>query len=325
LPQFNLAILKNFNKKTALELAEKNLYFLEKNASTIYGFHDEAYPNRLKSIEDAPLLLYGKGNLQMNGSKTIAVVGTRNMTHYGRKICEELIDGIKELDITVISGLALGVDGEAHKNCLKHQLPTIGVLAHGLDRIYPREHQSLAEAMMEKGGILTEFLPHTLPDREHFPMRNRIVAGMADAVVVVESGEKGGSLITCELANDYQKEVFAYPGNVTAEFSKGCHKIIAQNKANLICSSKDVLRYMSWGKTNGKQTSLPLMDALNEIQINLLAIIKSKESISFDSLMVLSEFSVGELNNVLLQLELLGYISSLPAKRYKVNWEKLRA
>lgn len=325
LPQVNAKILKNLNKSAALRSAELSLKLLQKTHCTIYSYLDKTYPNRMKGIGDAPLLLFGKGNMEMNVSKIIAIVGTRNMTHYGRKICAELIEGLKNINATVVSGLALGVDGEAHKNCVQHNLQTIGVLGHGLDRIYPYQHRDLAEAMMENGGVLTEFLPQTKPDREHFPMRNRIVAGMVDAIVVVESGEKGGSLITCELGNDYQKEVFAYPGDVHASFSKGCNNIIAKNKANLVTSSNDILRFMGWETSNAKQTTLNLFETLNNEQQKILNLLKEKESLSIDSLSVLSDFGVGELNNLLLQLELMGYIVSLPAKRFKLDWQKLSA
>lgn len=325
LPQFNPAILKNLNKASALRSAEQKLSLLQNTNCTIYSHLDDDYPNKLKGINDAPLLLFGKGKMDLNVKKMVAIVGTRNMTGYGRKICAELIEGLSAVDATVVSGLALGIDGEAHKNCVQHNLQTIGVLGHGLDRIYPYEHRDLAQAMMQNGGVLTEFFPQTLPDRENFPRRNRIVAGMVDAVVVVESGEKGGSLITCELANDYQKEVFAYPGDVHANFSKGCNNIISKNKANLVTSSDDILRFMGWGVKNAKQTQLNLTEVLSPDQQKIVGMLKDKESLSIDALAVLSGYNIGTLNNLLLQLELMGFIVSLPAKRYKLDWQKLSA
>lgn len=325
LPQVNPHVLKTLNRSAALAAAEEKLNLIAKYPCSIFYYQDEQYPNRLKSQDDAPLLLYGKGNLNMNVSKIVAVVGTRNMTHYGRQICEELANGLKSINATVVSGLALGVDGEIHKNCVKNDLPTIAVLGHGLDRTYPSSHRDLADAMMDQGGLLTEFIPGTLPDRENFPMRNRIVAGMVDAVIVVESGIKGGSLITCELANDYRKEVFAFPGDVFAEYSRGCNKIIANHKAHLVTSCDEILQYMEWGAPISKQSTLNLFETLDEDQQVIIDLLKDKNDLSMDALIVLTDFSVGKINNLLLQLELMGFVLSLPAKRYKIDWQKMSA
>lgn len=319
IPFVNQAILSQLNKEAALSQADTYLDYMAKHQYQLYYFQDKCYPDRLKGIDDAPVILYGKGKLEMNVAKTLAVVGTRNMTPYGKRICSELVETLQGSGITIISGLALGIDGEIHRGCLKHEIPTIGVLGHGLDRLYPDIHRNLAHSMLEQGGILTEFLPGTLPDKENFPKRNRIVAGMADAVVVVESGIKGGSLITCELANEYRKDVFAYPGDIFAPYSFGCNAIIARHKAHLLHSAQDLLRMMDWEKANdGKQSVFPFYNDLNEDEQCITDCLKDKKEVSIDGLSALTGFEFGKLSSTLLQLELRGFVLSLPAKRYKL-------
>jgi DNA processing protein len=188
-------------KQDVFDRAEKEIAFIHKNKITPLFYLDAEYPSRLKNCDDSPALLYFKGNADLNVQKVIAIVGTRNSTQYGKRVCENLIEGFAAFNITVISGLAYGIDITAHKLALKNNLPTVGVLAHGLDRIYPGIHSDTAEKMLDNGGLITEFMSETKPYRENFPSRNRIVAGMVDAVIVVESALKGGALITAEIAN----------------------------------------------------------------------------------------------------------------------------
>ena len=207
---------------------------------------DQNYPRRLKQCQDAPVILYYKGTSELNQKKIISVVGTRNETNYGQSILEELINSLKDQNVLVISGLAYGVDIHAHRLCLENKIETIAVLGHGLDRIYPNAHRTTAAKMTLHGGLLTEFPTNTNPDRENFPMRNRIIAGLSDANIVVESKESGGSMITADLANDYSRDVFAYPGDVNRVFSSGCNKLIKNQKAHLVTKASDILKIMNW-------------------------------------------------------------------------------
>ena len=223
--------IKSFNNFAS---CEKEMEFIEQYKITPLFITDKDYPKRLLNCYDSPALLFYKGNTDLNISKIISVVGTRNNNDYGKAACEKLIDDLSNENILIVSGLAFGIDTIAHKTAVKNNLPTIGVLAHGLDRIYPPQNKTLAKQMVENGGLLTEFLSNTIPDKQNFPKRNRIVAGMCDAVIVIESSKKGGSLITAELGNSYNKDVFAIPGRIYDSKSEGCNYLIKNNKASLI-------------------------------------------------------------------------------------------
>ena len=224
----------------AFERAEKELAFINKYNIQALFLTDETYPKRLKNCFDAPVMLYFKGNADLNSGKVISVVGTRSSTDYGRDICRTLLAGLKVHNPLIVSGLAYGIDFLAHKEALKNSLSTVGIMAHGLDRIYPSPHRPLAEKMVASGGLLTEFVSGTAPDRENFPKRNRIIAGLADVVIVVEANIKGGALITAELANSYDRDVFAFPGRITDEYSSGCNHLIKTHRANLITKLADL-------------------------------------------------------------------------------------
>lgn len=228
--------------------AEKELDFCEKNHIHCLTFHDQDYPSRLRECADAPLALFFRGNANLNALHIVSVVGTRQATPYGQDLCLRLIDDLHQLcpDVLVVSGLAYGIDIHAHRAALQHQLKTVGVLAHGLDRIYPAEHRKTAVHMLEQGGLLTEFMSRTTPDRQNFIRRNRIVAGMSDATIVVESAAKGGALITAELANEYHRDCFAFPGRCTDPYSAGCNLLIRNNQATLVTSAEDIVKAMNW-------------------------------------------------------------------------------
>lgn len=244
---FNVLATEILNPEV-LRKAEKELEFVEKNNIQTYFYTDDDYPARLKECVDAPILLYYKGKADLNSTKIVSIVGTRKSTVYGVDFCDNFLEGISSdyPDILIVSGLAYGIDIAAHKSALKYSLPTVGVLAHGLDRIYPASHRKVAVDMLEQGGLLTEFSSGTEPDKFNFVRRNRIVAGMADAVIIVQSNSKGGSLITAELANSYNKDVFAVPGRITDNESVGCNMLIEQNKAALLQSAESFVRYMQW-------------------------------------------------------------------------------
>lgn len=311
--------VSNWNFQEVMDNAEKQLDFIVKNNLKAFSYLDAAYPYRLKECQDAPSVLYGKGKLNMNGQRMVAVVGTRNISEYGKQICKDLITGLKSSGCTVISGMAYGIDIKAHSLCLENDLSTIGVLAHGLDRLYPSAHASVATRMMEKGGLITEFPIGTNPDRENFPKRNRIVAGMVDAVIVIESGEKGGSLITCDLANDYNRDVFAFPGSVNAKYSKGCNQLIRDNKALLSLGAVDFLKTMGWIELEKMSNPIQkeLFIDLNEKEKMIISLLR-KGSLTIDQLSIKLNKSISKLTVELLDLELKGVIQATPGNYYKM-------
>lgn len=330
--KYNLSKIPGIGKKTiesidrnkALKEAEQYLSLIERENIHAVFFQDKEFPHKLNQCEDGPLLLFYKGNINLNPGKTVAIVGTRNASEYGKKLCEELIMSLKQQEITVISGLAYGVDIFVHELCLRYNLPTIGVLGHGLDMIYPAIHKATSERMMNNGGILTEFLPGTSLDRMNFPMRNRIIAGLCDATIVIESGEKGGSLITAELANDYNREVFAFPGNIDSKYSKGCNRLIQQNKAHLISSGADFLQLMGWQQEEGAQLRIPDVAVsednppLTKTEEKLISYLKERTEVTAEWLAAKSNINAGEINFSLLNLEFLGLIKSLPGYKYRL-------
>lgn len=311
--------IRNHN---VLERAEEEIKFIQKFKINPLFYLDENYPQRLKHCADSPVMLYYKGKADLNMRRIVSIVGTRDATLYGKKICQDLIEGLAEHEVMIVSGLAYGIDICAHKAALTAGLPTIGVLAHGLDKIYPPSHRSTAEKMLANGGLLTEFLSDTKPDRENFPKRNRIVAGMADATIVVESRDEGGSLITADIANSYNRDVFAFPGKVDDEFSIGCNRLIKNNKAALIESAPDVLRLMGWEKQKGKQKPVrqkSLFLNLSPDEETLVSVLNDKKALHVDELCLASKLSTSKVALLLLNLELTGVVRSLPGKLYCLN------
>lgn len=317
IPGIGEKFLQQLDRKAALLEAEKYLSLLEKYKIETVFFQDTNFPYRLNECVDAPILLYKKGKMDCNVPRVVSIVGTRNASSYGRKLCEELLHAFVGKDIVVVSGLAYGIDIYAHKLCTELGIQTIGVLGHGLDRIYPHAHIPIAHTMLENGGLLTEFLPGSNPDRENFPMRNRIVAGMCDATIVIESGERGGSLITAELANDYARDVFAFPGDITREYSKGCNYLIQKNKAHLITSSEDFFEMMDWKDTPKKENKqLQLFAELDEQEQKIVTLLKDSQEVSLDVLAIKTEIPVRLMSGILLGLELKGVVKALPGKRF---------
>ena len=302
----------------ALVEADKIVEALEARKVQTSFFTDGNYPRRLKQCEDAPLLLYAQGNFNWNPERIIAVVGTRNATNYGKQITDELIDGLAQHDVTVVSGMAAGIDGFAHRAALKNKLPTWGVLGHGFDFMYPAEHRGMALKMMEQGGLISEFIPMQKPEPPHFPMRNRIVAGLADATLVIESGESGGSLITAQLALDYNRDVFAYPGDVHRNASKGCNKLIREDKARLITSSSDLIREMNWGVKTPAIAQRQLFVDLTEPEKRIVKILQKEQELSVDAIAYLAEVAVSSVSSQLLGLEFKGVVRCLPGRRFSL-------
>jgi DNA processing protein len=298
--------------------AETEISFIEKFKIKPLFYTDNDYPKRLSNCEDGPLMLYYKGTQSLNCKRILAFVGTRRATNYGRKICEELIEDLLEKNVLIVSGLAYGIDSCAHRKSVSVNIPTVGVLAHGLDRIYPSQNKALAEKMLGNGGLLTEFLSGTNPDRENFPKRNRIVAGMSDAVVVVESGRKGGALITADLANSYNRDVFAVPGKIGDEMSKGTNQLIKTNRAALVETAADIAYVMGWDdKPVVKKAQPELFVSLNEEEKKVLNVLQSKEEMSIDQIILMSGFPSSKVAAILLNLEFENLVQSLPGKLYK--------
>ncbi len=309
---------QNLKREEALSRAEAELDFIAKNDITSYFYTDEKYPAKLSHCGDAPVMLFSKGNHNFNTVKNIAVVGTRKATSYGKQLVKDLIHDLQNSNVQIVSGLAYGIDIAAHKAALEFGLPTVGVLAHGLDVLYPVPHKSTALQMQNKGGILTEFLSQTIPDKENFPKRNRIVAGMCDATVVVESAEKGGSLITAGLANDYNRDVFAFPGNVSQHASKGCNALIQKNRAHLITCAQDLIEIMGWENQKiDQQVQINLFNDFSPEEEKIISILKEKGTSPIDLISHLSKMTSSELLVQLFNLEMKGVVRSLPGSKYE--------
>ena len=299
--------------------AEKEISFIDKYRILPLFITDEAYPKRFLNCYDPPTMFYYRGNTDLNSSRMLAVVGTRTNTDYGKEITEQLVRELASFNIVIVSGLAFGIDAIAHKAALKHNLHTIGVVGHGLDTIYPTQHKALARDMLAQGGILTEFRSGTKPDKHNFPIRNRIVAGISDAVVLVETGIKGGSIITAEMANGYNRDVFAFPGRTIDTKSAGCNYLIKNNKAILLTDTEQLLETMGWNDTKKKSVKVQRELFLNltpeeKLVYELLA---NKESLSIDDINFQSQLSSSAVAAALLNLEFQGVVLALPGKRYR--------
>ncbi|SKC59919.1 DNA-processing protein DprA [Ohtaekwangia koreensis] len=301
--------------------AEKELKIAEKENTRLIFYTDKDYPYRLKLVSDAPSLLYVKGNVDFENTKSVAIVGTRKSTDYGKHRVEELVESLVAHQASIISGLAYGIDILAHKQALKKNLPTLGIMGSGIDVMYPAIHADTAQKMLTNGGLVTENPFGTKPDAHNFPARNRIIAGLCDALVVVEAAEKGGALITAEIANSYNKDVFAFPGNIGQSFSEGCNNLIKSNKAHLISSVKDLEYIMGW---NAHEQLVPKKEAFNlesyepDEQAVLKVLLLNNHQLMIDELSWRSGFPMSKLASILLGLEFKNTISTLPGKVYKL-------
>lgn len=303
-------------EKKVLENAEKEERFVADNKIELLFYLDENYPQRLKNYDDSPVTLFYKGNAPLNVPKTIGVIGTRKPTPRGRDICKEIIQELKEHNPLVISGLAMGIDVTAHTEAMDCGLMTIGVMGCGFNYIYPPQHKEIAEKMIAQGGLLTEFISHYRPIPENFPMRNRIVAALSDALLVVESGRGGGSMITAQYANDYNKDVFAVPGRTNDIYSAGCNYLIKNNLASLVESAEDILKSMMWDGGKVKKAQKQLVWELTPEEQTIANALQTKEFIHIEELLIITELSNSRLAPVLLEMELKGVIKAMPGKRY---------
>lgn len=320
IPGIGESYAKSVLNQKVFNRVDEEIKFIEENKITPLFYLDKEYPKRLTHCEDSPVLLYFKGKANLNSEKVISIVGTREATDYGKQLCEKLIADLVQYNPIIVSGLAYGIDVCAHKAAMDNNLTTVCGLGHGLDKIYPAIHKSTAEKMLENGGWLSDFTSGVAPDRENFPRRNRIVAGMSDATIVVESKACGGSLITADIANSYNRDVFAFPGRVNDDCSLGCNNLIKQNKAALIQSAADLIYILGWEQ---KIKNAPIQKQLfvelkpdEEILVNLL---KEKDSVNVDDICLFAKMPMSKVSSLLLTLEFSGIVKSLPGKRYRLN------
>lgn len=318
IPNITESIVDNIMSPNVLKRAEEEIKFVEKNEITPLFYLDSQYPKRLQHCHDSPMLLYYKGKADLNAPKVVGVVGTRNISDYGKYVTENVIEELYADNVLIVSGLAYGVDAAAHRAALKYDLATVGVLGHGMQTVYPAENRKLSQKMLEKGGVLTEFISGTKPDRENFPQRNRIVAGMVDCLLVVESALKGGAMITAEIANSYDREVFAVPGRVGDIYSEGCNHLIKINKANLLTNAADIRYIMRWDvdtKVVAKQ--MRMFRDFSEDEKKIMDVFGNNRTVHLDDIIVGSELPPSKIASVLLSLEFDGILTALPGKRYQ--------
>jgi DNA processing protein len=307
-------------RQNVFDLAEQEMRFMEEENIRALFYLDDDYPYRLKQCADCPVILYYKGEGSLNAKRMIGIVGTRNATPYGIDRCNELVAELASHEVCIVSGLAYGIDICAHKAALKNDLCNWAVLAHGLDVIYPPLHRDTARRLIEKGGLLSDFPQGSPPDKENFPKRNRIVAGLIDALVVIESAANGGSMITADIANSYNRDVFAFPGRTVDVQSLGCNKLIKQNKASLADNATDIIRLLGWeDKPPRKAKQQQLFVELSADEQLVLDQLNGSGNMHVDELTVLSGVSMRAISAVLLNLEFAGLLKSLPGKMYRLN------
>jgi len=316
IPGFGSETIQKIDLKKGLEFADDELRFCTRNSIEIIAYNDPRYPKRLTQCPDAPLVIFVKGNVEiLKSKKSLAIVGTRHATHYGKAVVEKIVDEIHDRghQLVVVSGLAYGIDSIAHRSALKHKLPTIAVLGHGLDKIYPAQHKSLADEILRDGGvILTEFGHKTSFEKANFIRRNRIIAGLSDAVLIAESGITGGALITAEYANNYNRDVFAIPGKVDDEYSAGCNALIKKNKAALCETFQDIEYLMQWNVvSSGKIHQPTLFPVLTDEEETVLELFDDDKPVSVDYL------SVQKISSILLEMEFKGLLIAMPGNQYR--------
>lgn len=317
-----IEILKNVDP--ALKRAEEEMNFISKKQVTVLTMNDDAYPQRLKECDDAPIVLFYCGNGDLNKAKVLSMVGTRKITEYGKELCINFMEDFKRYypDALIVSGLAYGVDIHSHRAALKCGMDTVGVVAHGLDRIYPALHRQTAIEMVNHGGLLTEYLSGTTPEKGNFVARNRIVAGMCDACLVVQSAKKGGSLITADLASAYSREVVTFPGRVNDEFSAGCNRLIMENKAYLINNAEDLINAMNWPNPLENDRKKPIQKELflnlTEEEEQIINTLKGFDEKSINLIVSETGLSYSKVSVIMFELELKGLVKVLGGARYKM-------
>ncbi len=316
-------IINTANDKTVWDRVQKELKFCEHYRINIISFTDSNYPYRLSQCEDAPATIFTLGNIDFNASYMLSIVGTRRATNYGKTFCENIIKGFaqKQLNVTIVSGLAYGIDICAHKSAIENNLPTIAVLAHGLDTIYPSQHKKYIKKILQNGGLITEFISETPPDKHNFVKRNRVIAAMSDATLVVESQKDGGAMITANLAFDYNRDVLALPGRIHDTFSEGPNFLIKTNKATMVENVEDICKTLGWEITRKSTTSdsLPIIYELSDEEQKIVSILKEHGDTSIDMLAIKVNMPVSKVSVLLLNLEFNGIVGTLPGKIYTLN------
>jgi len=317
-------IINEIHSPEVLKRAEKEIRFIEKAHIEPLFITDPAYPNRLKECVDAPVMLYFRGKANLNAEKIISIVGTRNATAYGRETTDQLVHDISKTfpESLIVSGLAYGIDIAAHRAALRENMVTVGILAHGLDRIYPSEHRNTAAEMINTGGLLTDFISETNPDRQNFVKRNRIVAGMSDCTIVVESAQKGGALITANIADSYNRDIFAIPGKTCDKYSEGCNLLIKSKKAALITSADDIFREMNWSgqpePVRMQAVQRTIFPELNPEEQKVVDILSKAGSMQLNLLAIELDLPVSKLSVILFDLEMNGLVRCKPGGMYSL-------
>jgi DNA processing protein len=300
---------------------DEEIAFMDRYQIQPVFYTSATYPQRLLHCTDAPVMLYFKGHADLNASRIVNIVGTRRPTEYGKSVCRDMVTELGHHDVTIVSGLAYGIDVEAHKTAIACGAPTVGILAHGLDRIYPPSHHTIAKQMLANGGLLTDFMSGTQPDKQNFPRRNRIVAGMSDVTIVIESGEKGGSLITADIAFSYNRDVMAIPGRINDDRSAGCLQLVRANKASLITGAGDVMEIMGWQPHQQKESvrQKELFISLNSEEQQLVALFQHKKQLHIDEIYRECQFPGSQVAATLLNLEIQAVLKALPGNCYMLT------
>nr|MBW8050152.1 DNA-protecting protein DprA [Cytophagales bacterium] len=334
IPGIGEHLAKVILNQNVLKLAEKEINFARKYDIELIFYTHQRYPKRLKQIIDAPELIYFKGNTNLDNTKVVSIIGTRQATEYGKRIVNELIEEFTQFNALIVSGLAYGIDITAHRRALYHHLPTVGVMASGIDIIYPAVHRNTVVKMLENGGILTEYPFGKKPDAPHFPTRNRIIAGLADCIIVIEAGKRGGALITAEIANSYNRDVFAVPGNIGEKFSEGCNNLIKSHRANLLTSIEDIKYVMNWVTKQEKLSSGPGnnrdkgtnnlsysfdISKLTTDEVKIYELLKEAGEMMIDDLSIKTQLPISKTASLLLNLEFQGIVKVLPGKKFSIN------
>ncbi|MCF6357118.1 MAG: DNA-processing protein DprA [Draconibacterium sp.] len=317
--EINARRIKNSD---VLTKADKEIEFIEKHKIETHFYTDNNYPRRLKTCVDAPVLLFSKGKMNLNEQRIISIVGTRNATDYGKKVCHELIKQFAERNykILVVSGLAYGIDIQAHKSALKNNIPTVGVVGHGLDRLYPSLHKETAKKMIANGGLVSDFVSGSKIDPSNFIRRNRIIAGLADATIVVESAIKGGALVTADIASSYNRDVFAFPGRAGDAYSKGCNQLIRNSGATLIDGIDDLEYFMGWeNNPTKKNIQASLFVELNEQEQQIVDLLRKDGELLIDQISAEMGLPASRVSTILLNLEFKNVLAVLPGQVYKLR------
>ena len=311
--------LKNLFDSSNLKEAEKELQHIKNNKIEILYFKDEDYPKNLKHCVDAPILFFKEGNFKLDNRPIISIVGTRKITSYGRDFCEKLISDLTAYNPVIVSGFAYGVDICAHKAALKNKLQTIGVLAHGFEEVYPKSHKKYVSEINKNGGFITDFWHNDELQRENFLKRNRIVAGISEATIIIESADKGGSLVTADIANSYSRDVFAVPGRTTDVYSRGCNDLIKRNKAAILTSAKDIVEMLNWELEPKKPKIIQkqLFVELNEIEQLIYDFLLENGKQLLDIISLNCKLPIHKTTTILFNLEMKGVVKPLPGKLFE--------